>query len=341
MRNRLLITTGDPAGIGPEITVKALANADLFRRCIPVVIGDACCLKKALQITHSALQPRRIASPEEALGEPGTLEYIDMGLLTPDTLVEGKVTKACGDASFRYVVEAIRLSMAGKAAGVVTGPICKESIALAGHAFSGHTEIFAHYTNTNHYAMLLTSGALRVIHCTTHVSMRRACDLITTSRVLEVIRLGHSAMRGLGIEHPRIAVAGLNAHAAENGLFGHEEQEQIIPAVQRAREEGYCVDGPLPPDTVFVKALGGQYDLVVAMYHDQGHIPIKLAGFRMDAEGKGFSAVSGVNITVGLPIIRTSVDHGTAFDRAWTNTANAQSMEEAIELAATMSMNTD
>lgn len=341
MRSRLMLTTGDPAGIGPEITVKALANPDIFQHCIPVVIGDACCLLKALQVTGSTLRLRCIASPEEALGEPGTLELIDMQLLTPSTMAEGVVSRECGDASFRYVVEAIRLSMAGQAAGVVTGPICKESIALAGHRFSGHTEIFAHYTNAGHYAMLLASGSLRVIHCTTHVSMRRACDLITTDRVLEVIRLGHAAMQDIGIAQPRIAVAGLNAHASENGLFGTEEKEQIIPAIHLARDMGMNVDGPLPPDTVFVKALGGQYDLVVAMYHDQGHIPVKLAGFRMDADGRNFSSVSGINITVGLPIIRTSVDHGTAFDRAWTNTANAQSMEDAILLAAAMSTNAD
>ena len=221
-------------------------------------------------------------------------------------------------------------------AGVVTAPINKEALHLAGHYYSGHTEIFADYTHTPHYAMLLMSGKLRVIHCTTHVSMRKACDLITRERVGEVIGLADQAMRMMGLEHYTIGVAGLNAHCSENGLFGTEEAEAISPAIQDAKERGIPVEGPIPPDTVFVKALAGQYDIVVAMYHDQGHIPLKVVGFQLDAATGRFTSMSGINTTIGLPILRTSVDHGTAFDKAGKNLANEASMVEALQLAAQM-----
>lgn len=336
MRYPLALTMGDPSGIGPEVTVKALCDAALWETCIPVVIGDDLALRDALAFTGCGLTLRKIAAPEEAAGEPGTLEYIDLRKIDADTYRLGEVSAASGDAAFAYVLRGIELALAGRVAGVVTGPINKEALHLAGHPFAGHTEIFAHYTGTQDYAMLLMSGSLRVIHCTTHVSMRQACDLITTERVLRTIRLAQEAMRRMGIERPVIGVAGLNAHCSEGGLFGHEEAEAIIPAVKAARVQGMRVEGPIPPDTVFVKALAGQYDVVVAMYHDQGHIPLKLCGFRMDPQTGEFTSVSGINTTVGLPILRTSVDHGTAFDRAGQNVANAQSMVDAIELAAQM-----
>ena len=336
MKSVLLLTMGDPAGIGPEVTVKALAHAEAYAGCIPVVVGDRLPIEDAIRFTGSKLKLRIIKNPEEAQGEAGTLELLDIEKLPPSAYVPGRVSAPCGDAAFEYVTRAIKLSMQGKAAGVVTAPINKEALHLAGHSYSGHTEIFADLTNTNDYAMLLMSGNLRVIHVTTHVSMREACDLITKERVHKTILLAHEALKMLGMPNGKIAVAGLNAHSSENGLFGSEEADAIIPAIEQAKSEGIDADGPVPPDTVFVKAAGKMYDIVVAMYHDQGHIPLKLYGFKMDPATGLFTSMSGINTTIGLPIIRTSVDHGTAFDRAGKNTANEMSMLEAITTAVKM-----
>ncbi|MDR0877961.1 MAG: 4-hydroxythreonine-4-phosphate dehydrogenase PdxA [Treponema sp.] len=339
------ISIGDPAGIGPEITLKALSHAGLYKKCVPVVYADKVVLEDAAVITGMNFVLNKIKSPGEAKGSPGIIDYIDPELLQKGDYKRGQVGVKSGDAAFQYVTAAIKDALAGNTAGVVTGPINKEAINLAGHHFAGHTEIFAKYTNTTGYGMLLSAGninggaGLNVIHVTTHVSLRQACDLITKERVLKTIRLAGLAMQLMGKTQRRIAVAGLNPHASENGLFGDEESKAIIPAIEAARAEGLDVTGPLPPDTVFVKALGGQADVVVAMYHDQGHIPLKLLGFKMDSGDGSFSQMSGVNTTIGLPIIRTSVDHGTAFDRAGKNQANEESMVEAIEMAITFARN--
>jgi 4-hydroxythreonine-4-phosphate dehydrogenase len=224
--------------------------------------------------------------------------------------------------------------MAGKIDATVTGPINKEAINKAGFHYAGHTEIYADLTNTRDYAMLLAHENFRVIHVSTHVSLREACDRVKKARVYRVIRLGEDAVKKLGIDHPRIAVAGLNPHAGENGMFGREEIEEIEPAIMQARSEGLNVEGPIPPDTVFSKMQGGQYDLVVAMYHDEGHIPTKVIGFQYDERTKTWGSMSGINITCGLPIIRVSVDHGTAFGKAGEGRANPESMIEAIRIAA-------
>ena len=332
----LAITMGDPAGIGPEVTVKALQHRELWEKCIPVVVGEPHVLEDALRFSDLKQAVHSIRMPEEAVGKPGMIECLDLHALAPENYRLGQVSAACGEAAFQYNVKAIDYAMAGRVAGVVTAPINKEALHLAGHLYSGHTEIFADYTHTPHYAMLLMSGRLRVIHCTTHVSMRKACDLITRERVGEVIGLADQAMRMMGLEHYTIGVAGLNAHCSENGLFGTEEAEAISPAIQDAQARGIPVEGPIPPDTVFVKALAGQYDVVVAMYHDQGHIPLKVVGFQLDAATGRFTSLSGINTTIGLPILRTSVDHGTAFDKAGKNLANEASMVEALELAAQM-----
>ena len=336
MKPILLLTMGDPAGIGPEVTVKALSHPEAYEGCTPVVVGDEGPIRDALRFTSSPLSLRCIRDLREADGEYGQAELLPLGALKPGSYEPGKVSAGAGEAAFRYVTEAIRLSMRGDAAGVVTAPINKEALHLAGHMYSGHTEIFADYTDTKDYAMLLLSGNLRVIHVTTHVSMRQACDLITKERVLKTIHLAAEALKMLGIRNGRVGVAGLNCHASENGLFGFEEEKAIIPAVEQAKAEGINADGPVPPDTVFVKAAGGVYDIVAAMYHDQGHIPVKLFGFRMDPVTGMFTSMSGINTTIGLPIIRTSVDHGTAFDRAEKNTANEMSMLEAITTAVKM-----
>ena len=339
MRPKIGITMGDPAGIGPEIVVKALGHKDVYEKSVPIVIGDFEAINDSLLITGSSLLINRIDSPGDAAGRYGSIDLIDLGLLEPGSYEYKRVQKLTGEASFKYVVTAIELAMKKEIDAVVTGPINKEAINLAEHHYSGHTEIFGDYTNTKDYAMLLTGGPFSVIHVTTHCSMRDACDRIKKDRVLRTIRLAREAMVLLGIEDPRIAVAGLNAHAGESGLFGWEEEREIIPAIQAAMEEGINAEGPVPPDTVFVKASAGQYDVVVAMYHDQGHIPFKLAGFKLDTKTNTYTSMSGVNCTIGLPIIRVSVDHGTAFGKAGEGRANEESMLDAISTAIMMAKN--
>jgi 4-phospho-D-threonate 3-dehydrogenase / 4-phospho-D-erythronate 3-dehydrogenase len=338
MKYRICLTMGDPAGIGAEIIVKALADKKLYDACIPLVIGDKTAMQDALSFTHSPLKLNIIDDPEQARGEYSTIDCIDLGYLAPGSWEYKKVQKICGEASFQYVVKSIQYAMAGKVQAVVTGPINKESINIAGYHYAGQTEIFANYTHTVDYGMLLTSPDLRVIHVTTHMSMRQACDTILNGRerIEKVIGLANEGMHLLGIENPRIAVAGLNAHCSENGLFGIEEKVSIIPAIESAKAKGLDVDGPIPPDTVFVKAVSGKYDVVVAMYHDQGHIPLKLRGFKLDLATDTYTSMVGVNSTIGLPIIRTSVDHGTAYDKAGEGRANEESLIDAVNLAITM-----
>lgn len=338
MKHKIAITMGDPSGIGAEIAVKALNHREVYEQCMPIVIGDRIPMEEAIQFTGSNARIRIIESPEQASGEFGVIDLLDLGYMKKGDWEYKKVCRTSGEAAFQYIVQGINYAMERRVDAVVTGPINKEAINLAGHHYSGHTEIFADYTNTKNYGMLLCSKQLRVIHVTTHVSMRDACDIIRNGkeRVTGVIELADEAMRLLNIEHPRVAVAGLNAHASENGLFGDEEECSIIPAIKQCREKGICVEGPVPPDTVFVKAIAGQYDVVVAMYHDQGHIPLKLNGFQLDTRTNRYTAMSGVNATVGLPIIRTSVDHGTAFGKAGEGRANEESLVDALEMAAMM-----
>lgn len=335
-RKKIAITMGDPSGIGPEVVVKALANEDIYEKCIPIVIGDYEALKDAVQFSKLNLSLCEINAPEDAKGECGIVEFINLKYLEPGSWLYKQNSALCGEAAFQYVIYAIRLATDKKVEAVITAPISKESINMAGHHYSGHTEIFAEYTGTKDYAMLLASGNLRVIHVTTHCALMEACRLIRKERVLTVIKLAYKGCRMLGIENPRIGVAGLNPHCSEDGLFGTEEANEIIPAIQEAQKLGIHVDGPVPPDTVFVKCKAGIYDIVVAMYHDQGHIPLKLNAFQWDEiEGK-YSSVKGINTTIGLPIIRVSVDHGTAFGKAGEGRANEDSMIEAIEVGLTM-----
>lgn len=331
-RKILGITMGDPAGIGPEITVKALASVDLYRRCRPLVIGDGDVLERAARLTsHTGIEIHRVKSVKEAYFRPGVIDVYDLGLDQMDAAELGTVSAAAGEAAFRCVEKAIMLAMDKEIDGTVTNPICKEAINLAGHHYSGHTEIYAAYTGAKNYAMMLACGNLRVAHVSTHVSLRTACDLVREQRILDVTAMVWRACRAMGIPDPVIGVAGLNPHSGENGMFGREEIEEIGPAIERAREMGIRAEGPVSPDTVFSKAIGGWYDAVVAMYHDQGHIPVKVKGFVYKEEEGKWDSVSGVNITLGLPIIRTSVDHGTAFDLAGTGKANEKSLVEAIE----------
>ena len=331
----IAITMGDPASIGPELSVRALAEEEVYQECKPLIVGDKSMLEKALKITGLVgYSLNGVSSPAEGKYEHGTIDVLDMDLVDADTLPIGEVSEEAGEAAFRYVEKAIELAKAGEADATVTNALNKEAINLAGHHFAGHTEIYAKYTGTEKYTMMLAHGDLRVVHVSTHVSLREACDRVKKDRVLEVIRIAWKACRDLGIEKPRVGVAGLNPHSGENGLFGREEIDEIIPAIKEAQTEGIDCEGPVPPDTVFSKARGGWYDIVVAMYHDQGHIPLKVVGFVYDREAGSWQSVEGVNITLGLPIIRVSVDHGTAFDQAGLGTADPSSLLNAISYAA-------
>lgn len=330
------ITMGDPAGVGPEIIVKALARAGPGPACRPVVIGDRSVMEATLDLLRSPLALHPVSRLGDCVFAPGTIECLDLANVDAASLPKGRVSPQAGRAAYAYVETAVRLCQAGEVDGIVTAPINKEALAAAGHQHTGHTEILASLSGTRDFAMLLISHDLRVIHVTTHVALRRVPDLVTRERVLGVIRLARRCLEDMGEPHPRIAVCGLNPHAGEEGLFGDEEQREIVPAIEAARREGHDVHGPLPADTLFSRARGGEFHIVVAMYHDQGHIPVKTVGFTYDETRRAWTGLSGVNVTVGLPFLRVSVDHGTAFDRAWQGIANPESMVEAIEVAVRM-----
>lgn len=333
------ITMGDPSGIGPEIGVKALLDASLYERCRPLFVGDPKAFEKAAGfVGATGIEIIPIKEVSEAKFEPNKIEVIDIATEAFDYPI-GKVSAQSGDIAFRSIVKVIDLAMKNEIAATVTNPINKEAMNLAGHHFAGHTEVYAHYTNTPKYSMMLAHEDLRVVHVSTHVSLRQACDLVKKERVLEVIKLAHAACKGLGIADPKVGVAGLNPHCGEGGLFGTEDIEEILPAVEAAKADGINAEGPIPADTIFSKARGGWYDIVVAMYHDQGHIPLKVVGFVYNREKGQWDDVSGVNVTLGLPIIRASVDHGTAFDNAGKGIASAASLVNAIDYACMLSEN--
>jgi 4-hydroxythreonine-4-phosphate dehydrogenase len=330
------ITMGDPAGVGPEITAKALARPGIAEACRAIVIGDRSVMAATLALLRSRLTLHAVASVDECEFEPGHLECLDLANVDAPTLPKSAVSAEAGRAAYAYIETAVRLCQTGQIDGIVTAPVNKEALAAAGVQHSGHTEILARLTATKDFAMLLMGKELKVIHVTTHVALRRVPDLVTRERVGRVIRLAQQTMTGLGRPRARIAVCGLNPHAGEDGLFGDEEKTQIAPAVADARRDGLDVHGPLPADTLFSRARGGEFDIVVAMYHDQGHVPVKTLGFNYDEKSGTWTGLSGVNVTVGLPFLRVSVDHGTAFDRAWKGIANPESMLEAIDVAVRM-----
>jgi len=330
------ITMGDPAGVGPEITAKALARPGIAEACRAIVIGDRSVMAATLALLRSRLTLHAVASVDECAFEPGHLECLDLANVDAATLPKSAVSAEAGRAAYAYIETAVRLCQTGQIDGIVTAPVNKEALAAAGVQHSGHTEILARLTATKDFAMLLMGKELKVIHVTTHVALRRVPDLVTRERVGRVIRLAQQTMTGLGRPRARIAVCGLNPHAGEDGLFGDEEKTQIAPAVADARRDGLDVHGPLPADTLFSRARGGEFDIVVAMYHDQGHVPVKTLGFNYDEKSGTWTGLSGVNVTVGLPFLRVSVDHGTAFDRAWKGIANPESMLEAIDVAVRM-----
>jgi 4-hydroxythreonine-4-phosphate dehydrogenase len=336
MLPRIGITSGDPAGIGSEITARLLAFETITDICIPIVIGDAKVVQQGIDIIGADV-PFEIV---QDLGElkPGTNYVYDLDHINLSDFQLGRVSASAGRAAGEAIEAAVALAKDGKIQAIVTNPIHKESFNLAGYGqrYPGHTEMLAALTGSKNTCMMLVSGNIRVCHATTHVSLLDALTkYITTERILEVIQLADGMCRQLGIERPTIGVAGINPHAGEHGLFGDEEKRLIIPALQQAAKQGLRTDGPVSPDTLFSKAKGGWYDAVVAMYHDQGHIPCKLDGFVFDPEA-GRWTMTGVNVTLGLPIIRTSVDHGTAFDQAGKGTADHHSLLEATQFAVVL-----
>jgi 4-hydroxythreonine-4-phosphate dehydrogenase len=319
----LAITLGDPAGIGPEILIKALCRGDLWRLCRPVVVGDPGVMERACALLGVSRTVRTIQAPEEA-GEGNEIPVLPAAGESLEGIPMGRLDPRCGRAQVAFIRLAVDLALGGRVAGLVTGPINKQGLRLAGVTHPGHTEMLAHWTGATQVAMMLAGDHLRVVPVTLHVPLRDAISQISVGRIGQCIRLTHQALRDwFGFPSPRLAVSGLNPHAGEGGLFGVEEGEIIEPAVEAARTEGLDVDGPLPPDAVFHMAAAGRYQAVIAMYHDQGLIPLKL----LDRD-------SGVNLTLGLPILRTSVDHGTAYDLAGTGRASEGSMVAAITLAA-------
>jgi len=333
-RPLLGISAGDPAGIGPEITAKALMLRDIYDVCKPLVVCDAGIMKQIIALCGFQLKVNTIAKPEEGLYAFGTIDVLDMKNIDPGKFKFNEVSVMTGKASYEYVAKVIELAKVGSIDATITGPIHKEAIQQAGFHFAGHTEIYAALTNTKDYTMMLADGGFRVVHVSTHVSLLDAIKRVKKDRVLRVIQLAYDALRKIDIENPRIAVAGLNPHAGENGLFGREEIDEIMPAIEAAQKSGINAEGPFPPDTIFPKMKGGQYDVVVCMYHDQGHIPTKLLGFNYNHEKDKWEGLSGVNITLGLPIIRVSVDHGVAFDKGGKGEANPESMIQAIRYGA-------
>jgi 4-phospho-D-threonate 3-dehydrogenase / 4-phospho-D-erythronate 3-dehydrogenase len=322
----LAITLGDPAGIGPEVVLKALRHTDIYARCRPLVLGDRRILERAAPWVGAAgLGYELVEDPAVGRYHAGSVTLLDMKNAAPEDCPIGQISAEAGRAAVEYVFRGCDLALAGAADAVVTAPLNKAAMNLAGYAFAGHTELLTERTGATQVSMLLVGPQLRVVHVSTHVALAEAIRRVTPERVLATIELAQRSCVALGIPAPRIAVAGLNPHAGEGGLFGDQEERAVVPAIQAARARGWDVSDPQPPDTVFLRATKGTYDIVVAMYHDQGHIPMKLLAFD-----------SGVNVSVGLPIIRTSVDHGTAFDIAGTGVASETSMLAAIDVALQM-----
>jgi 4-hydroxythreonine-4-phosphate dehydrogenase len=318
---------GDAAGVGPEVIVKSLAHAEVFDFCRPLVVGDVGRLRAAARLTGSPVEVRQVKAPfdDKAGSSPGVTDCVDLGLI-PSDLAWGKLSAVAGEGAFQFVKRATALALAGEVDAICTAPLNKEALHAAGHIYPGHTELLAELTGTAEVSMMLAAPKLRVIHVTAHLGLIDAIERIEPGLVERTIARGQAALQKTGIDRPRIAVCGINPHAGEGGLFGRgEEEAKIVPAVAACRARGWSVEGPLPADTLFYRATRGDFDLVVAMYHDQGHGPVKVLGLE-----------AGVNITVGLPVIRTSVDHGTAFDIAGTGVADERSMLEALRQATAL-----
>jgi len=321
----IAITMGDAAGVGPEIIVKALTSGQIYDICRPLVVGEGVSISATITLLRSPLKLHFVDKVSDIQGQYGTIDLLDMHNLDQKEVVIGKVCKACGKAAMEYIAKAAELALHNDVNALVTAPINKEATKEAGYGDVGHLEFLARLSHTTEYATMLVSDPLRVVHLTTHYSLRDACQLVTMDRILAKLKLTDNSFQKWGIAHPRIAVAALNPHGSEGGLFGSEEINEIIPAVKAAQDMGIDAHGPYPADSVFTRAIGGEFDAVLAMYHDQGHIPIKVYGFE-----------KSVSIALGLPFIRTSVDHGTAFDIAGKGIASSESLEEAIKMAVNL-----
>jgi 4-hydroxythreonine-4-phosphate dehydrogenase len=324
-RKCIAITLGDAAGIGPEVIVKTLAEPVIYDICRPVVIGDAGVLSDTVGMLKSPLKINPLEQVSSAAGRPGTIDVLDMkNLRTPFTV--GQVSAVCGKAAMECIEKAAELAQNGDAAAMVTAPINKEAVMQAGYHDTGHMKFLCRITGTKEYAAMLATGNLQVVHLSDHYPLREAADFVTRERILAKLRLIRDSFVKWGQKSPRIGVAGLNPHNSDGGMFGSEEAEQIAPAVKDAQAEGIAARGPFPGDTIFYRAIGGEFDVVLAMYHDQGHIAVKTHGFE-----------KSYTVTLGLPFVRTSVDHGTAFDIAGKGIADYQSMVEAITVAVKLS----
>jgi 4-hydroxythreonine-4-phosphate dehydrogenase len=321
-RPRIAITMGDAAGIGPEITVKSLADPRTATSCIPVVLGDAGVLAKAMDATGVRVPMRRIAAAADATGEPGTIDVVDAACVDMSTHRWGEIRADYGEAAVQWTKAAGRLCLDGVVDGMVSAPLNKEAMREAGYPYEGQTEILGEMTQSKP-AMVMVVDRMRLMLFTNHMALRQVCDYVRADRVLERVVLADAALRDMGVAKPKIAIAGLNPHAGENGLFGREELDEIVPALEQARARGIDAQGPFPADTVFLKARDGVYDMTIAIYHDQGLMAVKLVGF-----GRV------VTLLIGLPLIRTSTGHGTAFDIAGKNVADHVNLQEAIRVAA-------
>lgn len=323
----LAVTMGDPAGTGPELIVKAFADEEVLAHCRPVVIGDAMIMHEAAGIVGRDARVRVISSPAEA-NDGSTLDVVDLANVDATRFQRGKMNAHCGNAAYAYIRRAVELTRAGESHAVVTSAINKAALHAAGHHYDGHTELLSELCGKPEVTMMLVADKLRVCHVSTHVALREAIERARPERIVRVIRLADAGVRELGIGKPHIAVAGINPHAGEGGIFGDEEIKYIAPAIEQANALGFRVSGPYAGDTVFFRTLQGQFDCAIAMYHDQGHVAAKMLGIWL-----------GVNVTLGLPIIRTSVEHGTDFDNAGTGRGDPRSLVQALKLAATMARN--
>jgi len=322
----IAVTMGDAAGIGPEVIVKALRESRIYDICRPLVVGDGSVLRHTLEILDSPLKLHQVGTASEAEGMSGTIDILDLHNLDNEEVVPGHVSAVCGKAAMEYIEKAAGLALAGEVRAMTTAPINKEAIMAAGYSDTGHMKFLTRLTSTTEYAAMLVTGRLRVVHLSDHYSLKDACGLVTRDRILAKLKLTHDSFRQWGFEHPRIGVAALNPHGSDGGLFGSEEAEEIAPAVEEAQALGIDAGGPFPADSIFYRAINGEFDVVLAMYHDQGHIAVKVHGFE-----------KSLTVTLGLPFIRTSVDHGTAFDIAGKGIADAQSLVEAVKTAVSLS----
>ena len=321
----LAVTLGDASGSGPELITKALIDPEVRAVCRPVVVGDAATLRAALAITGVSSFVRVIDHADDVGDDAAFIDVIDLADLDAARLVRGQISATTGRAAYESIKRAVELTLAGETHAVVTSAINKAALHAAGHLYDGHTELLAELCGKPTVTMMLVAGKLRICHVSTHVSLAQAIARVRPERILQVVQLAHDGVRRLGIAHPHIAIAGLNPHAGEGGLFGSEEIEFIAPAVAEAKRRGFHVSGPYAGDTVFFRTLQGEFDCAIAMYHDQGHVAAKMLGIWQ-----------GVNVTLGLPIVRTSVEHGTDFANAGKGTGDPRSLVQALKLAAVM-----